>query len=381
MSTSPVKTQRKILILTQPLRHNYGGVLQAYALQKVLRKMGHQVWTEDRLSDSTVLKRSISVRVKNFIYFLVKKRRWIISDLVAFRSSTHGFIKSNIRLTPITRSNTKENLLKYGFDTYIVGSDQVWRPVYSPFLYNYFLDFTKDINVKRIAYAASFGSDEWEFTSEQTSYCASLLKKFDAVSVREKTAVRLCEKHFDVEAVQTLDPTLLLKKEDYLPFVQKVSSKKGEKYVTGYILDADPVKWKIMSEVSNKLQYKENQIAFFPDSQNKKQDSYLSIEDWLSQIYHASFVVTDSFHGCVFAILFNKPFVAIENAERGSTRFYSLFDLLGLQDRLVNSYDDFLRKKEELLFSPINYEQVNATLGIERTDSIRFLQCALASTF
>ena len=371
----------RICILTQPLKVNYGGILQAYALQATLRKLGHQAWTEDRLEDSATLNRSLYLRMKNFFYFLIKSGKFVFTNSAGYRPTTHQFIKSHIRLTAISQSHTKEMFSQYGFEAYIVGSDQVWRPLYSPFLFNYFLDFTKDDNVKRIAYAASFGSDEWEFTPEETAYCASLLKKFNAVSVREKTAVQLCKTHLGVDAIQTLDPTLLLTKEDYLSLIPKKSIRNCPKYCMAYFLDVNTDKYNIIRDISEHLQCKGKTITISPTPPPKawdfiKNHYYLSVENWLNQFNQASFVITDSFHGCVFALLFNKPFVAIDSKRRGSARFQSILGLFDLQDRLINSYDDFLRKKTELL-TPIDYNHVNAVLAIKRAESISFLECAL----
>ena len=161
----------KICILTQPLGHNYGGIMQNYALQKVLKKMGHDVWTEDRKPNQETL--LVKIKKVPFIRFLFGKKRLektltpSLSEKAIIERNTRNFIKDNIQTTiPIYSSNKKE-LLKYNFDAYIIKSDQVWIPCYSYGLYNYFLDFTKGLNVKRIAYAASFGVDNWEFTDKQ----------------------------------------------------------------------------------------------------------------------------------------------------------------------------------------------------------------------
>ena len=402
----------KIAILTQPLGENYGGLLQAYALQRVLGNMGHQVWTEDNLAEveksteqknpshveeeaditrSYPAKRSIFSRIQKVLsylcikkgfYFLVKKVIFRLMGLSKFRLFTNQFIKTHIK-TIATQNRANEIFMQYGIEAYIVGSDQVWRPINTVFSYKYFLDFTHQTQVKRVAYAASFGTDEWEFTAEQTTTCASLLKKFDAVSVREKSAVQLCKDLFGVDALQTLDPTFLLTKEDYLSLIKKKSTRKYKKNIITYILDVNIEKCSIMQGVSDELQCKGTMITPHPYMQKKEMrtyenDYYLSVEQWLSHFNQASFVITDSFHGCVFAILFNKPFVVIDNKERGSTRFHSLLDLFNLRSRLVNSVDDFNQKKKELLFTPIDFDGVNSILQIKRRESIEFLKSALA---
>ena len=401
----------KIAILTQPLGENYGGVLQAYALQHVLRKMGHQVWTEDNLDEveklagqHTVVQTEVKtevhdvqvknkrmrsrihkglyyLRIKKGLFFLIKKVIFRLMGLSKFRLFTNQFIKTKMQ-TIETQNRAKEVFLNYGIEAYIVGSDQVWRPINSVFSPKYFLDFTDDAQVKRIAYAASFGTSEWEFTAEQTACCASLLKKFDAVSVREDSAVQLCKDRFGVDAVQTLDPTFLLSKDDYLSLIKKRSPRKHKQSIMAYILDVNEEKRKIMQRVSDELKYRGILVTPHPYFQAKEMKSYtneyyLSVERWLHQFDKASFVITDSFHGCVFAILFNKQFIVIDNKERGSTRFHTLLGLFNLQNRLVSSYEIFLQNKAALLSTHIDYAEVNTKIKIKQNESLSFLKSAL----
>ena len=101
---------------------------------------------------------------------------------------------------------------QFHFDAFVVGSDQVWRPRYNAYIPNLFLDFTEGMSVKRIAYAASFGTDQWEFSAEQTTISSFLAKKFDIVSVREASGIQLCKQNLGVDAIQVLDPSLLLRR-------------------------------------------------------------------------------------------------------------------------------------------------------------------------
>jgi hypothetical protein len=179
----------KIGILTQPLHTNYGGLLQAYALQTVLKRLGHyDVWTVDiwKNPDNYIfyfrISRSIIKRL--MLRYLFRKpvavNVWPRAKFKSLISQhTQRFINENIRTTSKIDSTAKLSLLtNYGFDAYIVGSDQVWRPRYSPCLTHFFLDFLNDKDpTKRIAFAASFGVENWEFTPEQTEICSSLAKK------------------------------------------------------------------------------------------------------------------------------------------------------------------------------------------------------------
>ncbi len=93
-----------------------------------------------------------------------------------------------------------------------------------------FLDFVKGQNVKRLSYAASFGTDKWEFTPQQTAICSPLAQKFDLVTVREGSGVKLCKDHLGVNAVHVLDPTMLLTKEDYISLIEAEKGTPGSWY-------------------------------------------------------------------------------------------------------------------------------------------------------
>ena len=190
----------RIAILTLPLHRNFGGILQCYALQTVLERMGHEVSV---LSTDTV---SVTKRTRLQLFI----KRWIKHYLLNRESKFYGgkteteivcqcvlpFIRQYIH-----RLDVKDYacLQEQDLDAIVVGSDQIWRPTYYQPIANAYLKFAKDwTHIKRVAYATSFGTDEWEYTPEETQECAALLKQFDAVSVREASAVQLCKEHFQV---------------------------------------------------------------------------------------------------------------------------------------------------------------------------------------
>src|SRR5690606_22627300 len=146
----------------------------------------------------------------------------------------------------------KRYFKKGKFDIAVVGSDQVWRPKYSPDIYNYFGDFLG--NKKQIiSYAASFGVDNWEFTKKQTDICKKLVKKFKAVSVRESSAIDLCYQYLGTDAELVLDPALLLSKDDYQKVISSYKGIKKNSGVLTYILDRNEAKAEIVSYVKHKL--------------------------------------------------------------------------------------------------------------------------------
>ena len=368
----------KILILTQPLQVNYGGLLQAYALQQVLKRMGHEVWTERRMasvrkSPFDVLKRQNIVRRmvgKRPVYYPTRE------EWAAIARHMEAFVEQYITVTPPVWSADKRELEGMRFDAYVVGSDQVWRPRYSPFLPNYFLDFVKTEDIKRIAYAASFGTDEWELTSDETVECGKLLQRFDAVSVREDSGVVLCRKYFGVDAVRMPDPTLLLTHEDYEAIVEYEQKQHKPDCLLVYMLDKSQEKLAVVRQVARYLQLPINEVMprenFSEVGKRQLADCvYPSVGDWLCGFQDAAFVVTDSFHGTVFSLLFNKPFIVMGNVQRGMSRFRFLLGTLGLENRMVSSSADLT---EEFLFSSMDYEPINMWLELERQKGLSFLK-------
>lgn len=369
----------KIAILTLPLITNYGGILQAYALQAVLKRMGHEVWTEKRKEKPLRLMGRIKMFIKRIlgpirkIYYATGKQ-----DGIIFRY-TDSFIYKYIATTEVRDFNIKEVSKKNKFDAYIVGSDQVWRPGYSSYLPNYFLDFVTGEKVKRIAYAASFGTSKWKFSPEQTKQCSMLLKEFDAVSVREDSGVELCNKYLGMRAVHLLDPTMLLKKEDYIRLVELEQTSAFENKLMTYILDQSEEKQQILQRISTALNL--NSIVVLPEKNfwqvgTKGIDKCIfpPVTNWLRGFMDANYVVTDSFHGVVFSIIFNKPFIAILNEDRGEARFVSLLKMFDLEERLVYSLNDVT---DELINSIIDFGSVNRIWEKEREKAMVFFNTAL----
>lgn len=359
----------KIAILTQPLHNNYGGNLQNFALQKVLTDMGHEPVTIDRHHTVKLRTKLKLGYFKNLLMYFLKgtpKPLWKSyfssqKEQAYLRQDITAFIDAYITKTPRLYSDKavqaifKEN----NFEAVIVGSDQCWRPMYSPNIYTYYLDFLKDNKeIKKLAYAASFGTDEWEYTEEQTARCKKLIQQFDLVTVREKAAVNLVTEKLNKDAEFVLDPTLLLSKEDYMELFagKNLPNNKG---IYTYILDDSDWKTQVVETAKETLG-----LPQFSNQHNKhtvNSEKIPSIESWIKGFADADFVITDSFHGTVFSIIFNKPFVSLLNPKRGASRFYSILSEFGLEDRLVTEYDD--AKINALLNQEIDYQKVNEKLG------------------
>lgn len=377
----------RIGILTQPLYTNYGGIVQCYALQTALQRMGHEtVVLQREFNRQYTFKGACIYYIKHIVKFLLGRRsswHYYVSqerrDYIA--KETNEFVEARINPRSehcYTTEQLATEVERLHLDAIIVGSDQVWRPYYSPCQPNYFLDFLdgrKDI--KKMSYAASFGSDEWTFDEALTKQCGALLHQFDAVSVREQSAIGLCKEHFGVEAQHVLDPTLLLEKDDYRAVSGLHSTVRGSLFC--YVLDRSKEKREIIAKIADqtKLQPFGSMPELTDDIYNLygKIDKcvYPSVEDWLSAFDEAKMVTTDSFHGTVFSIIFNKPFWVIGNEGRGMARFQSLLSQFGLEDRMLTP-----SKLYEIdLNQPVDWEKVNHKREELKKLSIEFLETAL----
>lgn len=342
----------RVGIYTQPLRYNYGGILQTWALQTVLKRMGHEVVTFDPCPYI-----SLSLAKKPFAYCKraikrLKDGKTTIRAEEKFNREhdikirhLKPFIDRNVRRMEFRTIN---DIDATHFDVLIAGSDQVWRPkynrTYGRTIEYAFFSFASDCDVKRIAYAASFGSDEWEYTKKQTTRCAELAKLFSAISVREQSGVALCKEHLGVHATHVLDPTLLLDKKDYEELIDKgqnTHSPSGN--LLCYILDETADTTRLINHIAKE----KGLIPFRANSRVTDKHADISqriqppVEQWLRNFRDAAFVVTDSFHACVFSIIFRKPFVVLGNKTRGVSRYESLFDMLSLRHHLLLSSQEF----------------------------------------
>lgn len=363
----------KIGILTQPLVNNYGGLLQAWALQQVLSRMGHQVIIIDRHSvrrtDLSWPRRIASV-LKTELYILLgkEKRRVKLSEQGTnyVRKSIIKFIEGRyLGISPIIY--TEKALRRYindkNFDAFVVGSDQVWRPCYSPSIGNYYLDFLPaSSESKRIAYAASFGVDFWEYSKKQTKKYSKLAQKFNLLTVRESSGIKLVKEHLKCDALHVLDPTMLLESVDYLNLIKDptVPLQESAGKLFCYVLDQS-------TEIKDAIKFAEGETglkAFYCNASRKtitqddikhlEQCVFPPVEQWIKSFQDAEMIVTDSFHGCVFSIIFNKPFWVVQNNNRGTARFSSLLQIFGLENRIVSTHKEIDWK------TPIDWTVINS---------------------
>ncbi|MFQ1618104.1 polysaccharide pyruvyl transferase family protein [Aeromonas veronii] len=367
----------KIAILTQPLHNNYGGLLQAFALQHHLKNQGHDVLTVDfscnRKPRFFGIKSIIGNVVRKYVLRRPLKSIFPVTDQQkrAIGQHTNRFTAEHIRTTQAIHSVKEFTYIKqYQFDAYVVGSDQVWRPEYSPGMQAFFLDFLgDDASIKRVSYAASFGLDHCdEFSQNELDNYSRLLQRFDAISVRENSAVTLCREHFGVEASHVIDPTMLLEKNDYCRLVERDNSPISNGNMMVYVLDQSPEKQSIINNVATARGLKPYTVM--PESNGV----YPPVTQWLRGFMDAEYVVTDSFHGVVFSIIFNKQFIAIGNPGRGLARFTSLLNMFALEDRLISNINQL---NEQLINKQINFSHVNDVLNQQKQFAEKFINDVL----
>lgn len=381
----------KIGILTQPLRNNYGGLLQNFALQQVLKGMGHSVETVDWMDECSRL-RIFLARAKKTVLSCIRKGVEVPrykptpAEAAVISRNTRRFVERYISICPRHVSHREDFSMvdrMYGYDAYIVGSDQVWRPAYNAFLTSMFLDFAGREDVKRIAYAASFGTSAWEFTPQMTEVCSSLSKRFDLITVREESGVSLCREHLGVDAGFVLDPTMLPGRRDYEQVVADENAPESAGTLFHYILDPGGEISGLIGQIAGRqgLQPFSVMPKYYAERctrQNVKHHIedcvFPPVSSWLRGFMDAEMTLVDSFHGAVFSIIFNKPFWVLGNSKRGNARFESLLGTFGLQDRMISPDNaasaDWGR--------PIDWVRVNEILKREKERSLELLRQGLA---
>lgn len=358
-----VHNGRNIAILNMRFpTNNFGAILQSFALYNVLKDLGYRV------------------KVINYISKELDQERDKISLL-----NLDQFRENNISYTLQCYSDEDLSFLNRDFDTFIVGSDQVWNYNYIKWAFpenvgKYFLNFVLPTK-KTISYAASFAENSWGGTKEEIGEVKKALKKFSAVSVREKSGVNICKELFGISAEHVLDPTLLLNSDKYEDTIQSEVIERNEKrYIAYFTLDSkleeaieknpDIQSYVKKSELTIKnIRGEEVKVL------GETKFIYNSVPAWLNYIKNAELVITDSYHGVIFSIIFKKPFVCIERGYAGNERLNSLFSTLKIKNRFFKTIGEI--DFETLMKRSLDYKNIYAILQDERKKSFRFLENSL----
>lgn len=339
-------------------KYNYGAILQNYALQKYLSKQGHNPF----------LIRYVE-KIQGNVFFKIKvviskmKKRIVVAKKSCSKDENRNFddfIKKNMNVSPRIYIGYKELTNDPPeADAYIAGSDQVWNfyntklDICRDNIHAYFLDFGKE-NIRRMSYAASW--DPKYVSDEQLLEIRPLINKLDYVSVREKKGLELCEKCGVKNPEWVVDPTLLLSAEEYRTLYKKDKYVRHikKKYIFVYLVMTQTIKYNL-DYVYNFA--KKNDLEVIYVAEDKSIDNYTkyypTIPEWLYLVDNADFVLTNSFHGTVFSLIFKKQFGTIPLKGYSSAtneRIRSLFELFSISPRFVENEDISILKQE---YNPI----------------------------
>jgi hypothetical protein len=367
----------KIGIITYHWAYNYGAVMQAYALQSYLEKLGHIV----EFINYVPINQKVGI-LKKYIgrNFKSTKLKWKTSH----RELSFSPFVSKLNIGSIKYTSYQELLdLPPKYDIYICGSDQIWNydlinysTEKSGISHPYYLDFG-DETTKRVAYAPSFGAVNIpDVLKDEIKKC---LSKFNSISVREKSGVEIV-KSLGFENVKWMpDPTFLLNKEDYLN-IETPETIDEQGFIYSYILEEqDEVAKKVLTLVSDKNNKNIYNVFMGTIMKDKNYKNIIpSPEQWLHYINNADFIVTNSFHSTVFALIFHRPFITIPLGGRAyerNERIISLLDSLGLCQRLLWEYDEDAIL--EIRRHSINWEIVDENINKWRENANDFFLNAL----
>ena len=354
----------RIFVITNSNINNYGATLQAFALQRKLVELG---------TDPYVLRKvdPPKSKLQKLKAFLTPKEYYTLRDNLNIRKSRKLYIKKNAKLNVFYNSNIKNKIchsmeeaavLTSGVDVMIAGSDQIWSPTAHMLSEFTTLQFGGEY-IRRYSYAASVGATSYDETSAQI--LKDGLKRFSSISVRESSTVDLVSSLTGKDVHQNIDPTLLFDEHFWNDYAAERLIEKP--YVFVYILRPEPLTLNVAKEVAKQtgkeLYVISNRVI---DGVNNITDA--GVEDWLSYIKYADYVVTNSFHGTAFSVLFKKQFLSVSIAGSGM-RVSDFLDSVGLRNRIVESLDSLLEIQKS-----IDWDKVETLLNRYREDSVNYIK-------
>lgn len=347
----------KVGIVTITIGINYGNRLQNYALQNVLNKLGVEAITFENIYQEKSLKKKIQryfeLRKKNRIFKLKLKR---------FKDFNDKYIKIGEKI----KSYYVPPKLSEKYDYFICGSDQIWNPYYSGNTGTNFLDFVP--SKKTIAYAPSFGTAD--IPEEKYEEFKKYLNHIKYLSCREEQGIKLIKNLTARDAKLVLDPTLLLSKDEWKKIVKKPKYIPNNEYIVTYFLGNQDEEYK---KYINKVAEKNNLQVFDIMDMSDIEKFSTNPSEFIYLIENSELICTDSFHGTVFSIIFNKPYVLFErksNMQKMNSRFESLKNVLELPER------NYTNLKDEEIFN-LDYDSINKNLKLKKQESIEYLKDVL----
>ena len=338
----------KIGLITYHYSQNYGAVMQTYATCRILKELGHEV--------EIINIRQTEKRKIRHIVFIPK-----------YRNCDKFMNKFYPRQTQIIHDVNELKQINFDYDCLLVGSDQVWNPMISQDkCMAYFLDFGRQ-NVLRVSYASSLGVSQWpdekKYLLEDISRA---LHNFNAISVREKTGAKILENMFKVKSELVLDPTML--HSGYDEIVNKIDETNN---IVCYLLNRTKEQLKASRYVSKQLGKNAQLLTSVYPIRGFKYVYPPSIEDWIRYIAGASLVITDSFHGVVFSLLYKRNFIVIAVNNGKNSRLLDLLKMVGLENRYFTSMKQL--EISDIYRKSIDYMQIDVVIKKNKDISLAFL--------
>lgn len=382
----------KVGIVSCYFKHNYGSMLQAYATQKVLDNMNidNETINIDNNIDFKNGKRKYYLnQIFNFPFIkskfgmiklkFDKRVNKTLGSNIAIRDSKYEEFKKNFNFTKPYETYKKLTEKCMEYDSVIVGSDQLWLPVNVVADY-YTLNFVPE-EINKISYSTSFGvSNIPNKYREKYKY---FLNRINYLSVRETTGVDIIKKFTDKKVEVVCDPTLLLDKKCWMEIESKNRIIK-DKYILCYFLGKNIEHRKFVERLKEKTGFKIVSLNH-ADEYVKYSDEFADIapynigpSEFLNLIHNAEYVCTDSFHGTIFSIIYNKKFFTFRRYKSSSvmstnSRVYSLLEIVDLRDRLLTGKECI----KDIVNKDIDFDKVNKKIEEFRSKSLDFLKEAL----
>ena len=367
----------KVDVITRHSVPNYGSLLQTYATQKAVERLGHeaQIINYTRYEE----------RYENLATTLIMGKRWeknVILKFIYKIIQTPNYKKMYERFEEYRKNLIKETAKEYGnleelekdlpkADVYCSGSDQIWGKI-GTVAYDeaYFLEFAK--HKKCISYASSFGKTDLSEVLQQN--LNKLLSKYSKILVREKSAKDILLKNNINNVEQVVDPTLLLRQREWNELANECNKEKKFKYVLIYQLHNNKQFDEYAKKFAKNKKMKLLRISpsLYHITRNGKLIYLPTISEFLWYFKNADYILTDSFHATVFSIIFNKQFIDVLPLNKTGTRIESILELLGIQNKILKNYNDF-----NLIDNVIDYDNVNNRLENERNKSLDLLKKAI----
>lgn len=364
----------KIGILTYHRAHNYGAVLQCYAMQETLKAMGHDVYVIDYrqpdiertyrfhrgLSVKAILRQPVLQMLTYTIAGL--KNEFKRKSLQKYRKGIfEGFCAKYLHLTEPCNSN-----IPYDFDAYIIGSDMLWADdcMYGHFEAVYFGDFSHKPDAKVIGFAISGTPSSFERCGKQTNF--SFLKNFTSCAIRERALADIVSKYTHTDTEVVVDPTLLTRKETWMPLLNNKWNDK--KYVLTYYVRVNASNREYVDKKAK--EYAESIGCEVVNIDISLSRESISVEDFVSMIAYAQYVITDSFHAMIFSMIFQRPFNVLKYNDPHDARYVDILNKLGASYLAILQTDDFR-------IPDIDFDKIGENLQAFRTSSEIYLQRSL----